>query len=417
MESIDSILESAKECLNCKVPMCRKGCPVYTSIPEFISKIKEEKFKDAYKILKENNVFSEICSLVCPTEEQCMGHCVKRIKGKAVDISKLELFINSWAREKSIKYNVKTKKSNNTKVAVIGAGPAGIACAVELKKKGYEVTIFEKNKKIGGILEYEIPDFRLNKKQVAMVKKEIEELGIEIKYKFKLGENLSLEKLNKKGYKSVFLGIGAGLYKSYKLLEEPNSSIIVAKELFQEYYKKNKERVLGKTIIIGGGNVAMDAARVAKRQGASSVTVVYRRNKEQMPAIDSEVKMAEEEGVEFIFNTKVISANTNKMNRITSVNCIKTKVEEGLIKDIPKSDYKIPVDTIVFAMGIGLNEELTNNLGINVENGLVVVDKNGMTNIPGVFAGGDLVEKNQTVCKAISTGKKAAEGIDRYLVN
>lgn len=417
MEDISKILNEAKECLNCKKPMCKDGCPVYTSIPEFISKIKEEKFEEAYKILIENNIMSEICSLVCPTENQCMGKCIKGIKGKSVDISKLELFINKWAKENNVNFNIEPKQSKKVKIAIIGAGPAGIACAVELKKEGYQVTIFEKENKVGGILEYQIPDFRLEKEIIIPIKETLTTLGINIEYNVTFGKDIDIKNLKKNGYNNVFLATGAGRSSTYELAKQENKNIFVAKDILKKYYNKEKIENLGQTIIIGGGNVAMDAARVAKKMGATKVTVIYRRNKDKMPAIKSEIEDAIEEGVEFIYDTKVIAAKTDNKNNLTNIECIKTKTLDNKIEDIEKSNFLIPANTIIFAIGLKIEEEFFNKIGIETENGLVKIDKHGMTNIPGIFAGGDLVEKNQTVCKAIASGKRAAKGIERYLRN
>ena len=407
---MEEILNEANKCLNCKNPMCRNGCPVNTDIPSFISKIKEGDFEEAYDILCDNNIMSQICSLICPTEKQCMGKCIKGIKSAPVNISELERFVNGWANDNNIKQNIKIKSSKEKKVAIIGAGPAGISCAVELRKEGYDVTIFEKENKIGGILEYQIPDFRLEKEKIKPIEEMLKEIGIDFKFNTQFGKDISIDKLKEKGYNAIFLGIGANISSVYKLTEKLNNNIFVAKDILTKYY--NKEKVnLGKTVIIGGGNVAIDAARVANKMGAESVTIVYRRNKEKMPANKSEIEDAVNEGVKFIFNTKVVSANIDNNDNLTDVECIKTITQDDKIEEIKDSNFKISVDTIVFAIGLMIEEELLKKQKIEMKNGFAKVDENGMTNIPGVFAGGDLVEKKQTVCQAIASGKRAAKGI------
>ena len=214
---MEDILNEANNCLNCKNPMCRTGCPINTNIPGFISKIKEGNFKEAYDILHDNNIMSQICSLICPTEKQCMGSCIKGRIGEPVNINKLESFVNNWADENNIKQNVNIKSPNGKKVAIVGAGPAGISCAVELKKEGYDVTIFEKESKIGGILEYQIPDFRLKKETIKPIEKFLNKIGINIKYNIEFGKDFSIYSLKKEEYDFIFIGIGANISSKYNL--------------------------------------------------------------------------------------------------------------------------------------------------------------------------------------------------------
>ena len=411
---MEDILLEASKCLGCKKPMCKEGCPIHTNIPDFINKIKEEKFQEAYEILQKNNIMSEICSIVCPTEIQCMGNCIKGIKGNPVNINKLEQFINEWAKENKIIYNDTIKNNNGKRVAIIGSGAAGIASAVELKRMGYNVTIFEKESKIGGVLEYEIPDFRLSKEKLNYIQKRIENLGIEIRFNTMLGRDFTLEKLKQDGYKCILLALGASIPSEYKIADKKCKDIFVAKDILNDYYNKQK-RVLGKTIVIGGGNVAIDAARVAKKMGAEEVKVVYRRTRELMPAIKSEVELAEKEGIQFVFNTKVISANLDDKNNLNQIECIKTTIVDNKAQDIIDSNFWMEADTVIFAIGLNIDEKLMKELGIKTEEGLVKIDEYGMTNIPGIFAAGDLVIKKPTVCKAISSGKNAAEGIDKFI--
>lgn len=250
MNNVNEILDKASECLNCKKPSCKTGCPVSTNIPEFINAIKNNNFKEAYEILHENNIMSEICSMVCPYEKQCQSKCIKGIKGKSVQINELERFINKWAKENNIKYEYKKTNKRNEKIAIIGAGPAGIACATELLKQGYKVTIYEKENKAGGILEYGIPNFRLPKVTIHNVIKKLENLGAEIKYNMEFGKNITLSDLQK-NYKAIFLSMGASVAFSYKLTTYECKNIYLSNDFLKAY--NNKEKFdLGVAVVIGG---------------------------------------------------------------------------------------------------------------------------------------------------------------------
>lgn len=410
MENLDDVLNKASKCLNCKNSMCRKGCPIATNIPAFISKIKENNYLEAYNILQENNLMSEICSTVCPVERQCMGSCVRGIKGEPVQINYLERFINDWAKENNIKYDIKCRKSLNKKVAVIGAGPAGLACSIELKKAGADVTIFEKENKCGGILEYGIPDFRLSKDTIKNLIDKVQSLGVKIKTGVEFGKNIDIKSLRKEGYEYIFLGMGAENQTTYSLTKEQVHGVFKSDEFLKKYNIGKHIENLGVTVVIGGGNVAFDSARTALRMGAKEVYILYRRNEELMPARKIELKEAIEDGVKMVFQTKVIGANVVNGN-INEIECIKTKIENEKAVDIEGSNYMMKVDTVIFAIGSKANEQLLNNSGIKTEKGLVCVDENYMTNIDKVYAGGDLVESKSSVCRAIATGKKAAKSI------
>lgn len=410
MENIEKVLEKANKCLNCKNPMCKKGCPIGTDIPNFIAKIKENDLKQAYNILQENNIMSEICCTVCPVEKQCMGSCIKGIKGESVEISYLEKYINNWAEKNNITYTPKLKALINRKVAVIGSGPAGIACAIELRKAGINVTIFEKEDTCGGILEYGIPDFRLSKNVVSNLINKIKLLGINIKTGIEFGKDISIESLKKEGYESIFLGLGAQKQSIYKLTDDKTLSIYKSDEFLKNYNRGNKLKKLGTTIIIGGGNVAIDSARTAIRMGADEVYVLYRRSKELMPARKIELQEAINDGVKVIFQTKVIGANIES-GEIKEIECIKTKIENEKAVDIEDSNFTMKANTVVFAIGAKVNESFLEKMGIKTENGLVSIDENYMTNIENVYAGGDAVEAKSSVAYAIATGKKAAKAI------
>lgn len=410
MEKLDDILEKANKCLNCKNPMCRKGCPIATNIPRFISKIKENDFEEAYYILQENNIMSEICSTVCPVENQCMGSCVRGIKGEPVQISNLERFINYWAKEHNIVYKPKVENVENKKVAVIGAGPAGIACAVDLRKSGVDVTVFEREQKCGGILEYGIPDFRLSKNVVENVIERVKALGIDIKTGVEFGKDITIKSLKEQGYEAIFLGIGAQKQSTYKLTDEETTNIFKSDDFLKKYNIGEKIENLGITVVIGGGNVAFDSARTAIRMGAKDVYILYRRNEELMPARKVELQEALEDGVKVVFQTKVTGAKVEN-GKVKQIECIKTKIENEKAVDIEGSNYIMEANTVIFAIGAKANESFFEKLGIKTEYGLVSIDENYMTNIENVYAGGDAVETKSSVCRAIATGKKAAKAI------
>lgn len=417
MENINEIMKMAEECLNCKNPLCRKGCPVNTRIPEFISKIKENDFESAYYILQENNHLSNVCSIVCPTERQCRGRCIKGIKGEPVRINELERFVNEWARENDIAYIPNCMEKRGLKIAVIGGGPAGISCCIELAKKGFSITIFEKESEIGGVLRYGIPDFRLSKDEIEVIENKIEGLGIEVKNNIEFGKDITVETLKEDGFVAIFLAIGGTVASTYNLSIEESQSIYKANEFLKTYNQSEKKGAikLGTVAVIGGGNVAIDSARTSLRMGAEKVYILYRRDKECMPARKIEIEDAMQDGIEIMYTTKVVKADV-KDNNVKEVTCIRTRMEDGKPIDIENSEFTIEVDNIIFAIGIFPDKELLETkTGINFDRALIEVDDNQMTNIPGVFAGGDLIETRSTVCRAIKTGKTAAENIEKYI--
>ncbi len=327
MEDKQEILNIAKNCLNCKHKPCQNACPMKTRVPEFIAKIKEEKFDKAYDILLENNTFSNICSTICPQEQQCEGSCVRGIKGEPMPIGRLERFVNDWAKENNYIYKMEEKKEIlNKNVAIIGSGPAGISCAIELAKMGIKSVIFEKDEKLGGILRYGIPDFRLNKDTLEHILESAKSMGIEMRTNVEFGKDISLKELQEK-YDAVFLGIGAETPSTYKLSDEDYPSIYKSDYFLKKYNEKDYINNLGTTVVIGGGNVAMDCARTAVKMGAKKTYVLYRRARENMPARDIEIEEAIEDGVEFNYTTKVIKA-FGENNKLTQIECIKTVVEE-----------------------------------------------------------------------------------------
>ena len=342
------------------------------------------------------------------------GHCIKGIKGEPVHVNKLEKQVNLWARENNITYEYKVEEPNNVRIAIIGSGPAGIECAVELTRKGYRVTIFEKEKQIGGLLTYGIPGFRLPRNITENLTNRLKSLNIEIKTEIEFGKDITLEEL-KKDFKAIFIGIGADISSIYNLSNEKCSNIYKSNYILKEYNAKRIVDNLGDVIIIGGGNVATDSARAAIRMGAKSSTIVYRRDKSKMPAREIELDEAIEDGVQIIYNTRVISADIEN-GKIKNINCIKTDSSTDKVIDIENSDFTIKADSVIFAIGLKPDKHLIEKQGLELdEKGLIKLNENCMTNIEGVFAGGDVAQSKATVCKAIENGKKAAEEIDKYI--
>jgi len=409
MENIADIKEKAKYCLNCKLKPCSKGCPMNTNIPEFIEKIKEENFEEAYYILKENNIFSHICSIICPQEDQCEGSCVRGIKSTPTSIGKLEQFVNEWAIENKLQNKkIEIKQERNEKIAVIGSGPAGIECAYELRKNGYQVTIFEKENDFGGILTYGIPDFRLSKKHVNEIIEMLQKLGVKFELGKELGKNLHIEDL-KKEYDAIFLGIGAEVPSKYDLGDFEQ---IYDSDYFLKMYNNNKKiENLGNVVVIGGGNVAMDCSRAAVRMGAESVSILYRRDAENMPARKIELEEAIEDGVKPVFTTRVIKAE-GKNRKIEKLQCIKTQVIDGKAIDLPDGEFEYKADTVIFAIGLKPNKDILEKEKLEYnERGLISINDKCETNIEKAYAGGDLSEAKSTVCRALGSSRKAAQAI------
>lgn len=413
MEQKEEIKEKANYCLNCKHKPCQKACPMQTEIPFFIEKIKEGSMEEAYKILLDNNIFSPICSAICPQEYQCEGSCTRGIRNKPVDIGKLEYFVNQYAKKNGFEYNINPNEKNNHMVAVIGSGPASLSCAYELAKAGTEVTIFEKEEKLGGILRYGIPPYRLDKEELDNTINKILSLGIKVQTNCEFGKTINIESLKAQGYEAIFLGIGAGAPSIYSLCNENLKGIYASDYFLKEYNQGDKIESLGKTVVIGGGNVAMDCARTASKLGAD-VSILYRRGIENMPARSIEIQDAIEDGVKIIPCTKVISAK-GEDGHIIEIECIKTEVIDGKAVDLENTNYTMEVDTFIFAIGLSPEKQLLEKEGIAVDKGLIVIDENGKTNLDGVYAGGDVTESKSTVCRAIAAGRRAAQGILKSL--
>lgn len=407
---MEKIEEEINKCLNCKNKPCSNGCPVHTDIPTFISHMKNGNISLAKKVLLDNNIFSNICSYVCPQEKQCEGNCIGNLKQNPVKIGTLEKYVNENCKDE---YMPELQPKNNIKVAIIGSGPASLSCAYELAKKGFLPIIFEKEKDLGGILRYGIPSYRLNKEILDDTINNILKTGIEFKTNCEFGKDITLEEL-KKEYKAIYLGIGAHTPCTYKLSEDNLKNIYDSDDFLKRFYEGDSIENLGDTVVIGGGNVAIDCARTAIKMGAKSVRILYRRARENMPARDIEIKEALEDGVEIDTLTKVIKAFGENENLI-SLECLKTTVVDGKAVDIENSNFKTNANSLIFAIGLFPEMQLIEKIGLETSNGLVVTNEDGMTNVEGIFAGGDLINSKSTVCKAIASGKIAANGIKKYL--
>ncbi|HOO73676.1 MAG TPA: NADPH-dependent glutamate synthase [Tepiditoga sp.] len=425
--SEEEAVSESQRCLNCKNPMCVKGCPVNVPIPDFIEKIKERKFNEAYKIIKTENFLPAVCGRVCPQEKQCEGNCIRNKTGDSVSIGKLERFVSDY-------YSVNeenTAEKNNKKIAVIGSGPAGITCAGELAVKGYEVTVFEALHIPGGVLSYGIPEFRLPKKIVENEIDKIKNLGVKIITNVIIGKSMTIDDLLYDGYDSVFIGSGAGLPRIMGIPGENLKEIYYANEFLtrvnlMKAYKKDSETPIkiGKTVtVIGGGNVAVDSARTAKRLGAEKVFIVYRR--EEIPAREEEIIHAREEGIEFILLTSPVKF-IGENGFVKAVEMVKTKLlesEKSGKKDfceIEGSNYLFETDTVIIAAGQTSNPIISSvTPGLKIYgNGKIFADsETNQTSIKKVYAGGDAVTGAATVISAMEAGKKAALAIDKYFKN
>ncbi|MDO4608290.1 MAG: NADPH-dependent glutamate synthase [Clostridia bacterium] len=432
-------IAEAQRCLNCKNQPCVNGCPVNIDIPSFISKIKDGKFEDAYNVISLSSSLPAVCGRVCPQETQCESKCTLGIKFEPVGIGRLERFVADWhnnnATEKANK-----PESNGKKVAVVGSGPSGLTCAGDLAKRGFNVTVFEALHTAGGVLVYGIPEFRLPKAIVAKEVQTLKDLGVDVKTNVVIGKTLTIDELFQMGYKAVFIGSGAGLPNFMGITGESLKGVYSANEfltrsnLMKSYLDNPDTPIMkgGNVAVVGGGNVAMDAARTALRLGADKVYIVYRRSMDELPARKEEVEHAIEEGIEFklLCNpTEILGYNNPddkfdpKNGFVAGMKCIKMALgepdEQGRRRPVPieNSEFILDVDTVIMSIGTSPNpliKNTTEGLDVNRRGGIVITE-DGLTSREGVYAGGDAVTGAATVISAMGAGKTAAKAIDEWL--
>ena len=432
--NLEEAMNEASRCIGCKNAQCVKGCPVAIDIPGFIEKVKTGDIEEAYRIISKASALPAVCGRVCPQESQCEGKCIRGIKGDPVSIGKLERFVADWARENGIKPEGATEKKGK-KVAVIGSGPAGLTCAGDLAKMGYEVTIFEALHEAGGVLVYGIPEFRLPKE--AVVAKEIENvkaLGVKIETNVVVGKAVTIDELiEEEGFSAVFIGSGAGLPKFMGIPGENSNGVFSANEyltrsnLMKAFDENSNTPIMrGKKVaVVGGGNVAMDAARTALRLGAE-VHIVYRRSEEELPARVEEVHHAKEEGIIFDLLTNPTEIIADENGWVTGMRCIKMELgepdESGRRRpvEVADSEFIMELDTVIMSLGTSPNpliSSTTEGLEVNKWKCIVADETDGKTTKEGVYAGGDAVTGAATVILAMGAGKAAAKGIDEYLAD
>ena len=429
----EEAMEEASRCINCKNAQCIKGCPVSIQIPDFIAAVKEGNIEKAYEVISESSALPAVCGRVCPQESQCEGKCIRGIKGEAVSIGKLERFVADWARENNIKPQGTTEK-NGHKVAVIGSGPAGLTCAGDLAKLGYDVTIFEALHEAGGVLVYGIPEFRLPKSKVVAAEVEnVKSLGVKIETNVIIGRSVTIDELmEKEGFEAVFIGSGAGLPRFMGIPGEQAKGVFSANEFLtrnnlMKAFKEGYDTPIArgkKVVVVGGGNVAMDAARTALRLGAE-VHIVYRRSEAELPARVEEVHHAKEEGVIFDLLQNPTEILVDEEGCVKGIRIIKMELgepdESGRRSpvEIPGSEYEIEADTVIMSLGTSPNpliSSTTKGLDVN-RRGCIICEDDGATSKEAVYAGGDAVTGAATVILAMGAGKAAAKGIHGYFQN
>ena len=423
-------MEEAQRCLHCPTKPCISGCPVAVNIPDFIERVKEGSFEEAYQIIHETSSLPAVCGRVCPQEKQCEAKCVRGVKGEAVAIGRLERFVADWHRE-NVKDELQKPKSNGHKVAVVGAGPAGLTCAGDLAKKGYQVSVFEALHVAGGVLMYGIPEFRLPKTVVQTEIEGLKQMGVDIQTNMVIGRSESVDDLFDAGYESVFIGSGAGLPSFMNMPGENLKGVYSANEFLtrcnlMKAYKDGVDTPIQhpkRAVIVGGGNVAMDAARCAKRLGVEEVTIVYRRSMDELPARKEEVEHAMEEGIIFKLLTNPVRVLGNEDGWVCGMECVSMELGEPDASggrrpvEIKGSNFVLDVDCMIMAIGTSPNpliRSTTKGLETN-RKGCLVADDNGATTREGVFAGGDAVTGAATVILAMGAGKTAAAAIDDYI--
>ncbi len=413
----EEIKKKAEYCLGCKVKMCRKGCPLENDITQFIAYVKEEQYEEAYKTVCNTTVLSPICGRICPHKSQCEGACVRGIKGESVSIGDLEAYVGELGLQYGYEIPKFSEEKKNKRIAVVGGGPAGLTVASWLVRNGYEVTIYERYDKLGGILRHGIPDFRLEKDILDKQIEKILGLGIQVEYGKSIGKDYVLEDLEKQ-YDAIFLGIGANISAKMGIEGENLQGVYGGNELLEHY---SHPQYTGKTVaVIGGGNVAMDTARTIKRLGAKEVTIIYRRAEKQMPAEKKEIEDAKEEGIKFLFQTNIVTIHGKE--KVEEIECIKTQLvkKEGETREVPVdiegSNFILPMDYVVMAVGSKPEESIVNTLGVELTTrGNIKIDENYQTSKKNVFAGGDISGTKATVAWASRSGREAAKAMMRWL--
>ncbi len=430
--SAETAIDEAKRCLNCREPRCRTGCPVSVRIPEFIAKVAEGDFDAAYEIITSTNSLPAVCGRVCPQEKQCESKCVRGIKGESVAIGRLERFVADYHMNKKKKAAVKAPESNGHRIAIVGSGPAGLTCAGDLRKLGYDVTIFEAFHKSGGVLVYGIPQFRLPKEIVAAEIENLQAMGVKIVNNAIVGKSETVDELFEDGFEAVFIGSGAGLPQFLHIPGENLLGVYSANELLtrvnlMKAYRDDYDTPIkrfGRVAVVGAGNVAMDAARVAKRLGAEHVYICYRRGRDELPARLEEVEHAEAEGIEFNLLNNPVAIHGGEDGHVTGIELVRQELgepdEKGRRRPVPVagSEFDLPVDTVVIAIGTSPNpliKSTTEGLEVNRRGGIVVTEE-GLTSRAGVYAGGDAVTGAATVISAMGAGKTAAKAIAAALL-
>ena len=426
----EQAIDEAMRCLNCKNRPCTRGCPVAIDIPEFITKIREEKLEEAYQIIHRSSSLPAVCGRVCPQENQCEKRCVRGAKGEPVAIGRLERFVADWHNEHHAGEVVRAE-SNGHRVAIIGSGPAGLTCAGDLAKMGYDVTVFEALHLAGGVLVYGIPEFRLPKSVVAREVETLKKLGVKIETNMVIGRVLSIDELMEQGFEAVFIGTGAGLPRFMGIPGENLKGVYSANEfltrvnLMKAYQEDSATPIQHsrRVAVVGGGNVAMDAARCARRLGAEEVTVVYRRSAEELPARAEEVEHAKEEGIEFRFLTNPVEILPDENHTVGSMKCVEMELgeldESGRRRAVVKkgSEFILPVDCVIMSIGTSPNPLIKSTTqGLDTQRwGGIIADETGKTSRMGVYAGGDAVTGAATVILAMGAGKDAAKAMDEYI--
>ena len=430
----EEAMEEASRCINCKKAKCVANCPVNINIPGFVHEVKEGNFEEAYRIISESSALPAVCGRVCPQESQCEGKCIRGVKGDAIAIGKLERFVADWAKENGIKPTPAAVK-NGHKIAVIGSGPAGLTCAGDLAKLGYDVTIFEALHKAGGVLVYGIPEFRLPKDKVVAAEVEnVKSLGVKIETNVIIGKSVTIDELlQNEGFEAVFIGSGAGLPMFMGIPGEQANGVFSANEYLtrnnlMKAFREDYDTPIAhgkKVAVVGGGNVAMDAARTALRLGAE-VHIIYRRSEAELPARAEEVHHAKEEGVIFDLLTNPTEILTDDKSWVTGIKCVKMELGEPDASgrrrpvEIPGSEFVIDVDTVIMSLGTSPNpliSSTTIGLDVNKRKCIVADEEFGKTSKEGVYAGGDAVTGAATVILAMGAGKAGARGIDEFIKN